>query len=420
MRGIDFIIYPMLFVGLYTAIYFLYVYFEKYDDVYKVKTNPLKYYSVTVIVPCFNEEKTVLKTLKSLSKLNYPKDKLHIMVVDDGSTDKTYEISKKYADSKECKFQLSVLKKKNGGKYTALNYGLERCKTEIVGALDADSFVTEDALKNMISSFDEELVMAVTPSMRIHDPKSFLQRIQAVEYLMGLFLRKVFSLLSGEHVTPGPFTMIRKEFFDKHGNYRKAHHTEDIEVALRIQSLGYKIDHARNAPVYTTGPSEFDVLFKQRVRWYYGFIENVLDYKHLFDKKYGLLGTFILPVAFLSVFMVLISSTIALTRFISQIKDGVQHLIITNFDIFNLLKMPKIDVFYFNIDAVVLLSLLSLFIGFLMVLFAKKVSEEKLHIKFSYFLFLGFYWILFTLWWGVSIFYKLIGKKTKWWHKSGK
>jgi len=191
MRPIDYIIYPMLFIGLYTAIYFIYSFFQHKKQVFEKAGFPNKFYSTTIIVPAFNEEKTIIKTLKSLLSLNYPKNKLHIMVVDDGSTDRTYDIVKNANFS-----NVKIFKKKNGGKYTALNFGLERCNTDLVGALDADSFVAKNALINMVPYFDDPMVMAVTPSMRIHKPKGILQRIQAMEYLMGLFLRKVFIIVS--------------------------------------------------------------------------------------------------------------------------------------------------------------------------------------------------------------------------------
>lgn len=414
MRLSEYIIYVMLFIGLYTAIYFIYTYFEKKEEIERNARKPRRFYSVTIIVPAYNEEKTILATLKSLLALDYPEDKLNIIVVDDGSTDRTYRIVKG-ANLPRVK----VYHKKNGGKYTALNYGLERTSTELVGALDADSFVTPGALKKMVADFEDEMVMAVTPSMRVHKPKSILQRVQAVEYLMGLFLRKIFSVLSSEHVTPGPFTIIRKEFFDKHGFYRKAHHTEDIEVALRIQSLGYKIKHAKDAAVYTVGPSEFGVLFKQRIRWYYGFIENTLDYKHLFSKKYGLLGIFILPIAFISVAMVIVGAFLAIMRFIELGSSYISKLIVTNWDFANFFRLGKFDIFYLQLDTVTVLSVISLVFGLFFLIMAKKISKEKLHLPFNYIIFLSMYWILFAAWWIVSIVYKVTGKKTSWWHKSG-
>ena len=107
------------------------------------------YPSVTILVPVFNEQNTVDKTIQSLLKLNYPEDKIKIMIVDDGSNDNTWEIVKKYTGHK----QILLHQKENGGKYTALNYGIENCATEMIGCLDADSEVDADALLHIIPYF---------------------------------------------------------------------------------------------------------------------------------------------------------------------------------------------------------------------------------------------------------------------------
>ena len=87
-----------------------------------------------------------------------------------------------------------MLKKKNGGKFTALNLAIQRTKATYIGALDADSIVDPRALKRMLPYFEEKRVVAVTPSMKIHEPSNWLQKVQFIEYLLGIFLRKVFSM----------------------------------------------------------------------------------------------------------------------------------------------------------------------------------------------------------------------------------
>ena len=96
------------------------------------------------------------------------------------------------------------------------------------------------------------------------------------------------SLVNAIHVTPGPFSIFRKEVFDKIGKYKHAHTTEDIEIALRMQKHHMKIENAPDAYVYTNTPKTVKSLYKQRKRWIYGFIQNALDYRGLFfKKKYG-------------------------------------------------------------------------------------------------------------------------------------
>lgn len=179
---------------------------------------------------------------------------------------------------------------------------MKKCSGELVGGLDADSFVTSKALKRMIGYFDDEDVMAVTPSLKVYKPKKVLQKIQMIEYLIGVFLRKIFALLGSINVTPGPFSIYRKSFFDKNGGWDEDNITEDIEIAFRIQSKNYLIENSETATVYTVSPASFKGLFSQRIRWYVGGLQNALDYRHLFGTKHGNLGLFILPGSFISVF----------------------------------------------------------------------------------------------------------------------
>ncbi len=398
---------------MYTAIFFLFTIME--DRVHRKKeklTLPEVLPTVCVIVPCYNEEMTVVKTIKTLLDLSYPKDKLEIIVVDDGSTDKTYEKAQSLKNP-----QVKVFRKKNGGKYTALNYALKRTKAEIVGALDADSFVEEDALMRMIPFFSKEKVVAVTPSMKIFKPKGFLQRIQYIEYLIGVLLRTVFTSLGSQHVTPGPFTMYKSDFFKKHGEYREAHMTEDIEMALRIQSKQLVIENSVTSFVYTVGPNTFKSLYRQRIRWYRGFVENVLDYKELFSRKHGNLGMFILPCSFISVALVIVSIVYYLVTLLDHWWHVFLNLKAVDFDIMKL-RWFNFDLFYINLNAIAVLSFISLAMGITLIVLAKKIAEEKIHIKYSYILFMMVYWLLFGFWWIMSIGYKLAAKKQEWGHKS--
>ena len=129
-------------------------------------------------------------------------------------------------------------------------------------------------MKNMVHYFNNPRVMAVTPTMLVHKPKTILQRVQNMEYLLGIFLRKAFATLNAVYITPGAFSAYRKEFFDKYGGYDEINVTEDIEMSLRIKYQGYFIDNSPNAPAYTIAPKNFSHLLKQRRRWYVGLLKN--------------------------------------------------------------------------------------------------------------------------------------------------
>ena len=290
------LIYIFTYVGLYFSFYSLFTFFHGFSRL----KNPVskKQYSVTITVPAYNEEKTIERTITSLLDLNYPQEYLDIIVVDDGSTDNTFAIAKKISG-------IRVFRKANGGKGSALNFALKKSKGEIFGALDADSVAGPESLSKMVGYFDDLDVCAVTPSLKVEKPTNFLQKIQYVEYLFGVFLRKVFSFIDAIHVTPGPLTLYRKEFLLETGGFDEHNLTEDTEIALRIQSKNKRIENAIDAEVFTKTPRTFKPLFYQRLRWYVGFLNNVFKYRHLFRPRYKLLGMFILPSAFLSIGIVM-------------------------------------------------------------------------------------------------------------------
>lgn len=299
----DILLMGFLFLSLYFEIFMLITYLERRKTLRAPRHEPAAAHpelpGVTIIVPCFNEEKTVAKTLDSLLRLDYPRGKLHIIVVDDGSTDNTQGVCASYSHHP----QLTVVRKENGGKHSALNLGIRQAGTEFVGCLDADSYAKPDALIRLVKRFRDPRIMAVVPSLHIHAPRTLIERMQNVEYLIGIFLRSTLAELNALYVTPGPFSIFRKSVYEKIGYYRKAHNTEDMEMALRMQSHGLAIASAHDAVVYTSAPRSVRSLYKQRVRWTSGFLNNLRDYRHMmFRRKYGHIGGFVLPMALLTMF----------------------------------------------------------------------------------------------------------------------
>ncbi|MEI6057605.1 MAG: glycosyltransferase family 2 protein [bacterium] len=289
--------YVFIFISLYFEVFLL---MSLLDDTDETKNDEDYFPYVDVIVPVFNEEKTISKTIDSLLALDYPRDKYNIVVVNDGSTDNTLDALKRFHDEKN----IIVFSKKNEGKHTALNLGITNSKAEFVGCLDADSFVDREALKLIVRRFRNASVMAVTPSVVISDANNIIRKTQMAEYQYGNFVRKAFCAIGAIHIAPGPFSFYRKSVFEKVGMYRKAHNTEDMEMAMRLQKNRLKIVNEPKALVYTVGPNSIKKLYKQRVRWVSGFLANLIDYKGMvFNKKYGDLGLLVLPFAALGVFL---------------------------------------------------------------------------------------------------------------------
>ena len=344
-------------------------------------------------MPVWNEEKTLGGTIESLLALDYPKDKLDILIVDDGSTDNTRQVANTYKTHPEVR----VFSKTNGGKHTAVNLGISKARGEFIGCLDADSYVDKNALSRIIRCFEDSQVMAVTPAIKVHTPENILQQMQSVEYDMGIFLRKVYGSMNAIHVAPGPFSIFRKEVFDKLGGYVKAHNTEDMEFAMRMHKNHYPIANVYDSYVYTVTPKTIKGLYKQRLRWVYGFLENAKDYRMMiFNRKYGNLGVFTLPAAIISIFVALFFTGLAIVRIASSLWRKILEMQAIGIPL--RFEWPQFEWFFVNTSetsmVVYALSLSTVFV----ILVGKKLSEGNMKPNISMRYFFMFYGILAPTW----------------------
>lgn len=255
--------------------------------------------TVAIIVPCYNEEKTIAGTIESLLALTYPRKKLEVVLVNDGSTDGTASVMQDYA----VRSQVKIIHKTNGGKHTALNAGIAATNADIVGCLDADSFVETGALLKILPCFDDPRVAASTVALTVHRPRSILERMQQAEYSFGVVMRHTMASVNGLYVTPGPFSLYRRSVVLALGGFRYGHQTEDLEMALRLQKHGYRIDNAPGAKAFTTAPKTVPVLMRQRTRWVSGFLRNALkEYRSMIgNPRHGVLGAIVLPLAVIAI-----------------------------------------------------------------------------------------------------------------------
>ncbi|MEM5814667.1 MAG: glycosyltransferase family 2 protein, partial [Candidatus Aenigmatarchaeota archaeon] len=232
-----------------------------------------------------------------LQNFDYPKEKLEIMVVDDGSTDKTFEVASRFKG-------VIVLKKKNGGKASALNYGLKFARGELVGCVDSDSCPRSDALLKMVPFFSQPNVAAVTSSIFVSDAKNLIGRLQRIEYIMIVWARKLLEYLDSVYCTPGPLSLYRADVLRSVGGFDEKNLTEDIEIAWRLMHNRYKIKMAPRAEVYTAPQETFGKWWKQRLRWNIGGMQTTLKYRRdLFKPSLGSMGMFVIPFFSLSYFL---------------------------------------------------------------------------------------------------------------------
>ena len=407
------VFYVFSFISVYVQIFFLVTFFEKKRHIVHNPDNlELKNYgTVTIAIPCYNEEATIDKTVKSLLALDYPKDKIKIYLIDDGSTDNTWNILKSFKDG----INVFSLKKENGGKHTALNLALEHTNSEFFGCLDSDSFVHPQALKRILKYFENDpRTMAVAPSIIVYNPKNIIQYAQKVEYDMSVYTKKMLGFMGGIHVTPGPFSIFKKKVFDELGVYRKAHNTEDQEIALRMQEHGYKIDHCPDAYVYTSAPNSVAKLYRQRLRWIYGFIKNLIDYRRLlFKKEYGTVAIFTLPSGLISIIGVIFLAVNIFGNIVKFIYNKIIEIQTIGFSQFFNFHY-KFDWFFVSTKAALFLSVILYILVIVSVLIGRKMAEGKSRFSLSIFYFVIIYSVIAPFWMLRAIYNAIISKESSW------
>lgn len=404
------IFYILVFLAIYLQVFLLTVFFDKKSKL-KVKKLALKNQpAVTFLVPCYNEQDTVVGTIESLLSVDYPKDKLNIIIIDDGSKDNTWSVIQRYKDCSNIK----ILKKKNGGKHSALNHGLKFVDTDFVISFDADTKIMPDAVNRALVYFerDEEL-SALGGAVLISKPKTIIQAAQSIEYQMFSFSKKMLGLLGGVLVVPGAFSMFRKEAFEKVGGYKDAHKLEDLELTFRMQVAGLKVDHSHDAFVYTKGPETAKALFKQRLRWGYGFINNMIDYRHaILNKKYGNFGFFTLPMGIVSYMVILNVFFVTWFHIIRFFIEKVVDFQTVGFS--SLVPGSFFDWFFIDTGSTMFLAMVMYFTIFLTIYLGGRVSKIERTSLRSVFWFVVVYTVMVPLWIMKAIYNSIFVKSVSW------
>ncbi len=232
---------------------------------------------VSLILPAYNEEAVIIPSLKGMLEQTYPN--YEIIVMDDGSTDRTYELAKAF-EFEEGERSLRVLTKKNGGKSRALNYAIERAKGELIMSCDADSKLSPDAIELMVRHFEDPTIGAVAGSVYVSNRVNIWTKLQALEYIQGLnMVRNGQAFLKLVNIIPGPIGMFRKDAIEKVGLYEHDTFAEDCDLTLRLIQAGYKIDFEPEALSVTEAPEELLSLIKQRYRWTRGILQAIKKHR---------------------------------------------------------------------------------------------------------------------------------------------
>lgn len=265
---------------------------------------------VSVGIPCFNRADTLAKTVASLFELDYPKDKLDVIVVDDCSTDSTVKVA---MELKKIYPIRVICHKKNLGAGGALNTALKHAKGELFARIDSDSRVEPGCLKQLVKYLVDDNIGAVIPIVKVDEPANFIEKMQNFEYVMSSMTRKIMSNLGTLSINGGVLPVFRTAVLRKLGGFDADRNnlTEDLEMALRLKKAGFDIYLCNEGVGYTTVPSSFGSLWRQRVRWCRGYIFNHWKYRSmLFDMNRGLFGMFQMPVNILIVALLVVHFSI--------------------------------------------------------------------------------------------------------------
>jgi cellulose synthase/poly-beta-1,6-N-acetylglucosamine synthase-like glycosyltransferase/spore germination protein YaaH/peptidoglycan/xylan/chitin deacetylase (PgdA/CDA1 family) len=262
----------------------------------KVSTTTLQYPKVSIIVPAYNEEVNVIASLNNLLMQDYPN--YDIVFVDDGSTDQTLaKVKEAFANENRIK----ILGKKNGGKASALNYGIENAIAEYVVCIDADTQLKSDAVFHLINRFlhadaDENLA-AVAGNVKVGNRVNWLTTWQSLEYISSQnFDRLAYANINAITVIPGAIGAFKKEVMIEIGGYATDTLAEDCDLTVRILKQGYRVANENKAVAITEAPENVKQFLKQRFRWTYGIMQMFWKQRQTFlNPRYKALGLWAMP-----------------------------------------------------------------------------------------------------------------------------
>lgn len=247
---------------------------------------------VSIIVPAHNEEVNAVSSLQHLIKTTYPN--FEVIFVDDGSSDSTYErVTTAFKDNP----LVRVFTKPNGGKASALNFGIEQAHADYVVCIDADTQLQGNAISLMMRHFNNPKVGAVAGAVKVGNERNLITIWQSIEYTISQnFDRRAFDYINAITVVPGAIGVFQKEAIWKAGGFTTDTLAEDCDLTIRILKCGYLVENESAAKAYTEAPETTKQFLKQRFRWSFGVMQTWWKNRDmLFNTQYKGLGWFAFP-----------------------------------------------------------------------------------------------------------------------------
>jgi cellulose synthase/poly-beta-1,6-N-acetylglucosamine synthase-like glycosyltransferase/peptidoglycan/xylan/chitin deacetylase (PgdA/CDA1 family)/spore germination protein YaaH len=248
---------------------------------------------VAVLIPAYNEEKVIVRTIRSVLNSDYRN--LHVIVIDDGSADRTSEVAREAYAAEIAAGRVQVLTKENGGKAAALNYALDRLTEEIYVGIDADTVIAADAIGKLIPHFEDPLIGAVAGNAKVGNRVNLWTRWQALEYITSQnFERRALDLFNVVTVVPGAIGAWRTGPVKAVGGYPVNTVAEDADLTMGLLELGLKVVYEDRSLAFTEAPIDAKGLMRQRFRWSFGTLQAIWKHRAAFVRNKAM-GLFALP-----------------------------------------------------------------------------------------------------------------------------
>ncbi|MEO6778894.1 MAG: glycosyltransferase, partial [Gemmatimonadaceae bacterium] len=295
LSGLEWTLYWLFFIAVVVGAVRLVVIIllATYQRYHRRKPEPNYTPSVTIIVPAYNEERVIAATLRSLLNQVYDGE-LEIVVVDDGSPDDTYGVVQRDFGTDP---RVRAFRKENGGKASALNFGIARSAGEIIVGLDADTQFTPTTVARLVAPLSDPKVGAVAGNAKVGNRHNLVTRWQALEYVTSQNLeRRAFAVLNAITIVPGAVGAWRKSYVQAVGGFSDDTLAEDQDLTWALGEEGVRVTYADDAIAYTEAPDTLSALIRQRFRWSFGTLQCVWKHKRItFRPKYGALGMIAMP-----------------------------------------------------------------------------------------------------------------------------
>ncbi|MBW2970590.1 glycosyltransferase family 2 protein [Candidatus Woesearchaeota archaeon] len=262
--------------------------------------------SITVIIPAHNEECYIADTLHAVLEAEF-KGKKQIVVVDDGSTDRTADIVKRFK-------QVRLIRTKHSGKSSSLNTALKVAKGELIAVVDADSVIEYDSLRKLAVEVGRENTAAACCVVKVNNRKKLLCMWQHIEQLYSSLIRHLSSKINANVVTPGPLSVYRAELLKKLGGFSTEGYCEDIDVTIKLIRSGYRIGFVDDTASHANQPYKLKEFLRQRYRGSRGLL-NIL--KRHFEIKPSLLNLTTMPLLLFSYVQAVVMGSLTLYQMVS-------------------------------------------------------------------------------------------------------